>query len=69
MQAGECCFGGEMTPCKKCGSYNIYAAWDENQMKYADFLVVCGECGNESRSTEGHREAWENWERENAIQN
>ena len=54
-----------MTPCKKCGSYNLYAAWDEQPISEIFFLVVCGECENEAHSETGHKEAWKNWEREN----
>lgn len=51
--------GEEMTPCK-CGSYNIYAAWDEDQLKI-ESLIACGECGAEARG-ETHEEAWDAWD-------
>lgn len=56
-----------MTPCKKCGSYNMYSAWDDKETKYDAYLVLCGECDNESQNAESYKQAWKNWETENEI--
>lgn len=54
-----------MTPCRKCGSFNLYAAWDEREMQGVVYLVVCGECEHEASSTVSHKDAWDEWEAEN----